>query len=240
MALGKQFRNLATSTALPLLVLLGCSSDPTIPSGDDAETIMGGSLTKVENARSDLAYVDPYGDYGRYTKVYIAPLDVDNVEIIQSNASTSAVNRYNTEWQLTDSDKQKLQEAFHESMSKELADGDAFEISETGGDDVLTIEAMLTSIAPSGPKDDAASRTAGRTRVYTEGGGGMSISIMLADGDSGEVLAIIKDTRNSNNSNWGINNSVTNFAEVRRNFNAWGRQIHDGLLGLKARAEANM
>jgi hypothetical protein len=67
----------------------------------------------------------------------------------------------------------------------------------------------------------------------------MSIAIMIADGDSGEPLAIIKDTRSSvNSSMWGVNNSVSNMAEVRRNFNAWAKQIHDGLLTLQARGKA--
>lgn len=234
-----RFRERPLVAALPLLLLIACAGDPSIQTGDDAEVIMG-TLNKVDNARAELAYVDPTADYGRYRKVHIQPLDLDNVEIIQPSSGNSQVNRYNREWELTDSDKQRLQDAFLQAMEKELTAGGAFELAEAGGDDVITIEAMITSIAPSAPKDDQMSRTSARSQVYTQGGGGISIAIMLSDGDSGEVLAIIKDTRNSNTggSYWGVNNSVTNMAEVRRDFSVWAKRMHDGLLALRARAQS--
>ena len=230
-------RNALIPTLAAATLLAACSSEPTIQTGDDAETIMGGTLAKVDNAAVDLAYVDPAGNYDRYDRVWIVPLDVDNIEIIQPKANASMVNRYNNEWELTDADKERLQKEFNESMTKELTSNGDFEVADGPGDDVIKVEAMITAIAPSGPKDDTASRGIGRSVVITEGSGAMAIAIMLADGDSGEVLAVIKDTRNSTNANWGINNSVTNLAELRRNFNAWSAQIHRGLVGLRALAE---
>lgn len=220
--------------ALPAALLLACAGEPTIQTGDDAETIMG-TLNKVDNLSADMAYVDPTIDYGRYSRVLITPLDLDNVEIIQPDRNTSMLNRYNEEWALTAEDKQRLQEAFTTSMERALSEGGAYGIADTAGDDVLIIEAMITTIAPSGPKDDVASRGIGRSRVFTQGSGGMSIAVMFADGDSGEILAVVKDTRTSDNSTWGMNNSVTNMAEARRYFNNWSKRIHDGLLALRAR-----
>lgn len=217
-------------------LLAACAGEPTIQTGDDAEVVMG-TLNKVDNARVDMAYVDPEGDYGRYTKVYLTPLDLDNVEIIQPNSSnTSMVNRYNKEWELTDQNRESLQAAYREVMERELTKDGAFMITESGGDDVIAVEGAITTIAPSAPKDDFDSRGTGRSRVYTEGGGSISIAIALADGDSGEILAIVKDTRTSNSNNWGLNNSVTNMADVRRAFSSWGTRVRDGLIGLKALA----
>lgn len=221
-------------TLLPLGFVIACAGDPTIQTGENAETIMG-TLNKVDNVRADLAYVDPTIDYGRYTRVLIAPLDLDNVEIIQPPANSSLINRYNEEWELTDSDKQKLQDAFKVAMENELQQGGMFALADSRGDDVLVVEAMITTIAPAGPKDSTASRGVGRSRVYTQGSGGMSIAVMLADGDSGEIIALVKDTRTNDNAMWGVNNSVSNMGEVRRNFNDWARRIHDGLADLKAR-----
>ena len=52
---------------LAALSLLGaCSSEPTIQTGEDAETIMEGRLARVDNSRSDLTYLDPTADYARY------------------------------------------------------------------------------------------------------------------------------------------------------------------------------
>jgi hypothetical protein len=76
--------------------------------------------------------------------------------------------------------------------------------------------------------------------VITDGAGSISVAMLLTDGDSGEALAVIKDTYSSqNNVNWGINNSVTNMAEVRRAFNSWGSRLQRGLLTLRYRAIAD-
>ena len=113
-------RNALIPTLAAATLLAACSSEPTIQTGDDAETIMGGTLAKVDNTAVDLAYVDPAGNYDRYDRVWIEPLDVDNIEIIQPKANASMVNRYNTEWELTDADNEKLQKEFADSMTKEL------------------------------------------------------------------------------------------------------------------------
>ena len=231
-------RRRTLGACLGAALLAACAGEPTIQTGDNAETIMGGTLARVDNARAELVYVDPDADYARYQRVLIVPLDVDNIEIVQPGTSTSAVNRYNREWQLEDKDKQWLRETFRSAMETAITSGGAFGLATEGGDDVLRIEAMITRIAPSGPKDDLQSRPSARTRVYTEGAGAMSIAVMLADGDSGEIIALIKDTRSSQSATWGMNNSVSNQAEVRRTFNTWGTRIHDGLLALRARSEA--
>jgi len=213
----------------------GCTTAPSIQSGDDADTIMEGRLARVDNARSELAYVDPDADYSRYESVWLTPLDVDNVEIIQPGGHSSVGSRYNREWELTDQDKEKLQEAYRAAMERSLTDGGAFALASAGGDDVLRVDAIVTRLAPSAPRDDARSRGT-RSTVITEGAGSMSISMVLSDGDSGEILAIIKDTRSSSSANsWSINNSVSNMAEVRRLFNTWGARLQDGLLALRDR-----
>lgn len=52
----------------------------------------------------------------------------------------------------------------------------------------------------------------------------MGVEVTFSDAETGEVLALAKDTR-SGSSIWGVNNSVTNAAEVRRVFNTWAMQI---------------
>lgn len=222
-------------TTIAVAAALGaCSSPPSIQTGEDADTIMDGRLARVDNSRSSLAYVDPNGDYGRFSKVLVAPLDLDNVEIVQPNNNTSVINRFNTEWELTDEDTAKLQDQFQEAMAKAFGNN-SFALTEEGGKDVVRVDAMITRIAPSAPRDDVTTRGT-RSIVLTEGAGSMSISMVLSDGYSGEVLAIIKDAQTSGSTNiWSINNSVTNMAEVRRIFNIWGNRLADGLVALQAR-----
>jgi Protein of unknown function (DUF3313) len=217
-------KQLITSAALVTLVA-ACSSTPEVQTGDDAEVI-GGNLHRVDGSRADMAYIDPAADFSKYSKVIIRPLGVDNIEVIQPDSTTSAVNR--RDWELTDQDKQMLQDTFLGAMQKHLEDKGDFPLVNEPGDDVLEIGAMITAIAPSAAKDDGRSRATGRSYVITEGAGAIAVAVAFGDSETGEVLALVKDSR-STTSHWGINNSVTNKADVQRMFNSWAMQINSSL-----------
>jgi hypothetical protein len=218
-------KHLTIATA-SLTLLAACSSEPTIQTGEDAEVVMG-TLHKIDHSRADLAYIDPNADFGKYNHVLIDPLGVDNVEIKQPSSSYSGTR--NKDWELTDKDKENLRAAYMESMTKAM-DKCGYPVVTEAGDDVLEIAAMITGLAPSAPKDDASSRAVGRTRVYTEGAGAMSVAVAFGDSETGEVLALVKDSRSSSSAGyWGLNNSVSNMADIRRFFNSWATQICKGL-----------
>lgn len=221
------FKQLSIALATVTLVS-ACSSTPEIQTGEDSEVIMGG-LHKIDNSRTDLAYVDPNADFSKYQKIMLLPLGMDNVEIIQPNTSNSIsrVNRGN--WELTDSDKAKLQEVFHESMAKELEKKGGYALVTEAGDDVLQLQAALLTIAPTAAKDDERSRSIGRSQVYSEGFGSIAVMVAFADSETGEVLGLMKDSRSSNSATWGRNNSVSNLSDVRIMFNSWARVIRTGL-----------
>lgn len=208
-----------------LTLLTACTGTPEIQTGDAAEVI--GDLHKVDNSRADMAYVNPDADFSKYSKVLLMPLGVDNVEIKQPDSSGS-INRHSKNWELTDADKLKLQEIFHEAMSKQLEDKGDYPVVSEAGDDVLHIQARLIAIAPSAAKDDNRSRSAGRSTVYTDGAGAMAVGVAFADSETGEVLGLMKDSRSTNN-NWGRNNSVSNMSDVRQMFNSWALSIRKGL-----------
>ena len=133
------------------------------------------------------------------------------------------------DWELTDADKQMLQDTFHSAMLKNLQDKGDFPMVDEPGDDVLEIGAMITAIAPSAAKDDGRSRAMGRSYVITDGSGAIAVAVAFGDSETGEVLALIKDSRSSS-SHWGLNNSVTNKADVQRMFNSWAMQINSSLV----------
>jgi len=85
-------------------LVAACSSTPEVQKGPDAEVIMG-NLHKVDNTRSDLAYVDPDADFSKYTKILLLPLDIDNVKIKQPDTSGSINRSRSRKWELTDQDK---------------------------------------------------------------------------------------------------------------------------------------
>jgi hypothetical protein len=213
----------AISTAL---VLNACTTGtPEVQTGDDAEVVMD-TLHRVDNARVQLAYVDPDVDLAKYNKVLVRPLGVNKIEIKQPSQSGSIAGR--RDWELTDKDKVALQTMYQEAMVKQLEEKGGYEVVDTADDDVLEIAAMITGLAPSGPKDDSRSRPIGRSQVYTDGAGSIAVAVVYGDSETGEVIGLAKDVRGSN-SHWGANNSVSNKAEVRRIFTSWAVSIREGL-----------
>ena len=212
-------------TASVLTLVTACSSTPEIQTGEDAEVI-GDNLHRVDGSRVDMAYIDPDADFSKYSKVMIRPLGVDNIEVIQPSSSGTSISR--RDWELTDEDKLMLQDMFASSMQKHLEDKGDFPIVDAPGDDVLEIAAMITAIAPAGSKDDNKSRPVGRSYVITEGAGAIAVAVAFGDSQTGEVLALVKDSRNSS-THWGMNNSVSNKADVNRMFSSWAMQINSSL-----------
>ena len=216
---------LSTAACLAVITLTGCSGTPTVQTGPDAETI-DGKLYRVDHTVADLVYVDPAADFSRYNRILLLPLSLDNVEVVQPQNNAPYVHK--RDWELSDEDRTKLRDSFRAAMTRELVDKGGYTLAEGPGDDVLEVAAMLKEIAPNAPKDDNQSRYSGRSRVYTEGAGSMAVSVVFGDSQTGEVLALSKDRRESAQQ-WGLNNSVSNLAEVRRMFAAWARQLRTGL-----------
>lgn len=213
-------------------LLAACSSEPTIQTGEDAEVI-GDNLHRVDNSRAAGAWIDPNADFSRYTRVLVQPLGVDNIEIVEPSGSVTTRRR---NWELTDSDKAMLQGMFKSAMEQQLQEKGSFPLAQEPGDDVLQIGAMITALAPSAARDDHRSRPTGRSRVYTEGAGAVAVAVAFGDSETGEVLAVVKDSRSSN-SHWGINNSVSNRADVQRMFNSWAIQLNSTLERVTGRSE---
>jgi len=209
-----------------IAMLAACTKTPEIQTGSDAEVI-NGNLHRVDNASFKMSYVDPDANFAKYNRVLVKPLGLNNVEIIQPTDSVNTVGR--RDWVLTDEDKIMLSEAYMEAMKEQLETKGGYALATEPADDVLEISAMITAIAPTAAKDDNSSRGVGRTRVYTEGSGSMSIAIAYGDSETGEVLGLAKDSRANNNTNWGVNNAVTNRSDVRRMLSSWASNIRAGL-----------
>ncbi len=206
---------------LAALVLVACQHTAHDQSSNHTAAIPD-NLVRVDHTSAELTYVDPTADFSKYTAIVLTPLGVDNVEIIQPSPSIATIGMRN--WQLTDADKQRLQEDFRVAMVKQLSEKGGYLLVDSAADNVLRISAVLTRIAPTAPKDDNRSRPPGRGKFFSEGAGKLRVEVTFSDAETGSVLALVKDTR-SGSSIWGINNSVTNAAEVRRVFTAWAMQI---------------
>lgn len=229
-AASKRFALLLSAAAL-----VACSQQATIPTGEGAEKL-GDNLYKVEGGSVKAAFVDPKVDFSVYTKIFIAPLNLDKVEIIQP--SSSPTNR--KPWELTDKDKELLSQRYQEMMAKylqeEKADSKGYEIVNAPGEGVLQLSSVIMAIAPTAAKDDFKSRPVGRSRVFTEGAGSMTIGLAINDSVSGKALITAVDQRRG----WGTfssNNRVTNMSDVNLMFGNWANKLRHSLDNLSANFE---
>ena len=214
-------KKLLVSLLVALPLLHACTNTPPAePQFSETETILG-NLHRVENARVGVAYMDPDADFSVYSKVLLDPLDLSKTEIVQPSSSSIASRR---PWVLNETNTTNLQRAFSEVFTRELAETGDYQIVDSPGPDVLRITASVTQLAPNAAPDDNRSRTAGRTRVYSEGAGSMSITFGFSDSDTRRVLAVVRDARRGSPM-WGPNNSVTNMSDVRNMFGRWARMV---------------
>ncbi len=226
-AASKRFALLLSAAALA-----ACSQQATIPTGEGAEKI-GDNLYKVEGGSVKAAFVDPDADFSVYTKVYIAPLNLDKVTIVQPTSTPTNKKP----WVLTDKDKELLSERYQEIMTKylqeEKSDSKGYEVVNAPGEGVLQLSSVIMAIAPTAAKDDFKSRPVGRSRVFTEGAGSMTIGLAINDSVSGKALITAVDQRRG----WGTyrsNNRVTNMSDVNLMFGNWANKLRHSLDNLSA------
>ena len=218
--------------SLPTLVLsgmllAGCQGTPTLQTGADAE-VVDGNLHRVNHSSLDKVYVNPASDFSKYHAVLVEPLNLDNVDIVQPTASNRLPG--NPKWKLTDKDQQDMRAAYRKAIEEALTEKGRFTLSTEPGEAVLTIQASVTRLAPTAPKDDFKSRPIGRSHIVSEGAGDATIAFEFLDTESGKVVARAED-KWSGNSIWRVNNSVTNRAEVLRMFRSWAARVGKELEG---------
>lgn len=203
-----------------LAIIAGCTaSTPSIQSGPDAERDAN-NLYKVDHTRVDLAYADPNANLKNYTQFIIEPLDLSRVVIVEPDY----IGLHRRTWTLTDKDKSMLQDSYRTSMEKHLTKDQGFTVTSQVKSSAIRIRAAIIEISPNAPKDDFSSRPIGRTRIISEGAGSITMAALLEDSVSGKPIAKVIDNREGSTM-WGVNNRVSNTAEVKRVFSRWAQLL---------------
>ena len=104
-------------------------------------------------------------------------------------------------------------------MHRYLFDRGGYGRADQAAPNVLRLTVAIVEIAPTAPKETA---SAGRSRVYSQGAGTISIAGLLWDAGTGQVVARFADTRESGDY-WGRNSAFDNKADVRRIFDFWAQ-----------------
>jgi len=214
-------------TFLALAVMVaGCATkEPSLQTGPEAELTFDG-LVRIDHGKFKDSWADPDIDFSRYNK-FIPGEAVFEFRAVKKSSSSSLTRRSNeSEFWISDKNKEKLIEVVTEVFDKELQKSEKFTRTEKAGPDVLIIVGALHDIVSRVPPDHI-----GRGDIYLSSVGEATLILEARDSLSGETIYRAVDRRAAEAAGgYGTrSNSVTNTSEVRRMAARWATRLREGL-----------
>jgi hypothetical protein len=206
------------------VILVGCSSEPTIQTGPDAETTFDG-LVRIDNARFAAAWIDPEVDITKYNKIIPGGAEFQ-FRSAQKMSATAARHTNKREFWISDANKQRLSETVSEVFTEELQNSKHFALTEEPGPDTLIINGALHDIVSNIPPEDV-----GRSEIYLRSLGEATLIIELRDSLSNEVIyrAVERRAVETAGNQMVRAHTATTWAEVRRWARRWAVRLREGL-----------
>ncbi len=206
------------------VLVIGCSTEPTIQSGPDAETTFDG-LVRIDHSRFAAAWIDPDIDLTQYDKILPGGAAFE-FRSVQKMSATQARRSNEREFWISDSNKQRLIDTVSEVFSEELQQSEHFTITDEPGPDTLVITGALHDIVSRVPPEDV-----GRSEIWLRSVGEATLIIELRDSLSNEVIyrAVERRSAESPGGTMIRANTATTWAEVRRWARRWAVRLREGL-----------
>jgi hypothetical protein len=183
-------------------------------------------LHLYKQTKERVAYVRPGATFTQYKKVALLDCYVE--------FSKDWVKDYNRDQRdpsrkIKDSDleraKTALQGQFRKIFTEELQKGGRYEVTDSGGPDVLVLRPALINIQVSAPDLMAP----GRSATYVESAGAMTIYLELWDSASNTILARVIDGKVDPRLYGQRSSSVTNRAAAERMMRSWADELRNRL-----------
>ena len=187
-------------------------------------------LARVKSKSLEHVYVRQNVEFKAYKRVRLDPVQVAMDKNWDPNSG-----RIELKGGLSSADIQRIRgelaktfrDVFAERLSK-----NGYPLVETGGDDVLLVQAALINVYINAPASSSAA-----TRSYVMDAGRMTLVMQLADSVTGQLLARVVDTKDGSDTRivqWA--NSVTNSAEARKAIGQWADALCKALDTVNGRA----
>lgn len=208
-----------------IVLIAGCTQTPSIQQGPDAEVTFDG-LVRIDNGRFRDSWADPDVDFAQYDQI-MGGGAVFEFRAVKKSSSASMTRRNNeTEFWISDANKEKLTEVVTETFRKELAKSKNFTMADSAGPNVLVIVGGLHDIVSRVPPD-----MIGRGDIYLSSVGEATLVLEARDSLSGETIYRAIDRRSAEQigGQMQVANSVTTMSEVRRLAQRWATRLREGL-----------
>jgi Protein of unknown function (DUF3313) len=183
-------------------------------------------LHLYKQTKERLAYVRPGATFTQYKR--IALLDC-YIEFSKDWVKSYNRDQRDPSRQIRESDlegaKASLQKDFRKIFTEELQKGGRYQVTDSGGPDVLVLRPALINIQVSAPDLMAA----GRSTTYIESAGAMTIYLELWDSASNTLLARVTDASVDPRRYGQRASSVTNRAAADRMLRDWADELRSRL-----------
>jgi hypothetical protein len=205
------------------VLIVGCSAEPTIQTGPEAETTFDG-LVRIDNARFAMAWVDPDIDLTQYNKIMPGGAEFE-FRNVQKTSAMAARRSNESEFWISDTDKQRLVDLVSDTFTEELQRSEHFTFTEEAGPDTMIITGALHDIVSRVPPEDV-----GRSEIWLRSLGEATLIIELRDSLSNEVIYRAVERRAvESQSQMTRAHTATSWAEVRRWARRWATRLREGL-----------
>ena len=182
-------------------------------------------LAQVEAGEFKLVYVDPDVDFSVYSKFIAGPATFQ-FRAVKKSSSISARRFNQTEFWMSDKDKQKLADVVSSTFADELSKSEIFTEVDEPGPDTLIIRGALHDIVCQVPPD-----MIGRSEIWLSSVAEATLIIEALDSLSGEVIyrAIERRAAQRPGRQMMMANTVTSWAEIRRLARLWAVRLREAM-----------
>ena len=215
------------SAAILVSVLIAsvcAASESTDAMSTTDELMSHDGLYPVSSSRADAAWARPDMDISGYDKIILQGVGIQYRPGGAKRTSRSGAGP--DYYEVTPSQKERLQKVFAEKFRAELAKSERFTIVSEPGPDVLLIKGGLIDVVSYVPPDQA-----GSYEIFLDRIGEATLILELSDSVSEAIIARVVDRRAAEDvaDRFQRSNRATNTAEVRRLAGIWARILREQL-----------
>lgn len=224
MRYSKRPRSFITATALCVGLAFVCPAG--FAADEPAPEVTNDGLHLYKQTKERLAYVRPGATFTQYKKVALLDCYVEFSKdwVKNYNRDQRDPSRKIKQSDL-DSAAKALQGQFKKIFTEELQKGGRYQVTDSGGSDVLVLRPGLINIQVNAPDLMAP----GRSATYVESAGAMTIYLELWDSASNTILARVVDGKVDPRLYGQRASSVTNRAAAERMMRSWADELRTRL-----------
>jgi hypothetical protein len=208
-----------------LALVAGCAQTPSLQQGPDAELTFDG-LARIDHGKFNDSWADPDIDFSQYNQIMVGDAVFEFRAVKKSGSSTMTMRNNESEFWISDANKEKLIEVVSETFRKELDKSEYFTKAEAPGPNVLLLVGGLHDIVSRVPPQQI-----GRGEIFLSSVGEATLVLEARDSLSGETIYRAIDRRSAEQTGGMMttSNTVSNMSEVRRMARRWAIRLREGL-----------